>query len=76
MITKEFTEVWNKLVELGLKPETIWRDNTIGIWVYVHDDELAAIAALADFPQMLISYNREVNETYHIVKGVWVELAH
>ena len=60
----------------GLKPETIWRDNTIGIWVYVHDDGLVAIAALADFPQMLISYNREVNETYHIVKGVWVELAH
>lgn len=76
MITKEFMEVWNSLVKWGLKPESIWRDDTAGIWVYVHDDELAAIAALADFPGMLISYNKEVNETYHIFKGVWVELAH
>lgn len=76
MITEKFTAVWNELVKWGFYPETIYRNGELGIWVYVREDELGAIAALSGFPQIIASWNKDVNESYHLINGIWVEIAH
>ena len=76
MITEEFMAVWNALVEWGLEPETTWHDGELGIWVFVCNDELAAIAALRNFSQVCTGYSKVANETYHKIGGVSVTLSH
>lgn len=77
MITNEFKEVWNALFKWGCQPVMdIKEDGTPTIWVIANKRELDVIAALANFPQILVSYSKEQNETYHIIKGVEVTLTH